>query len=311
MVASSAMSSATSECIPAWIYTIQAERVRAKVAGVQDKALGYHSDCQVGSSSVISCEPEVMRARTETRIKSLGLYPRDRRLTLDAYTIARNIKSEAGNDSIAEKVLIAQAAITRSRVEGKSISHSRLTMRNGRNYAKQSGTNPAVATSHDPTWEEIVIAEMALHGTFGDFGRGGTLYFSPNDMGGKSKVLEIYERWTHNWGNTKTGLAWVGPLPGVNPRHQFLLRKVPILSKEWKDAYAAGKLAVLYLGVPATALARPCREPEAIAVKTFSAMGFLGWLMIGAFFGGSAAIFTASYFGAEAASGRGSSRRRI
>lgn len=249
-------------CIPNWIHTILAERRRAEVLGIASKAF-KKSGCGVNADGVVPCPPEDLRAYTETMYKSLGLWPGDRALPLDVYSLARNIRSEAGSGSISEKVAMAAVAMNRMRDQDKTMSQ--MTMRNGTRYARQSGQNPSVASSQDPRWEEIVIADLAMRGTFGDWVRGAVLYFSPNDQDGlyragrvKDDRWDIYERWSSGWGSSTNGYAWIGPLAGVNHNEQFLMRKLKKIDPAWREMYALGKLALGERGVPAIAKAGTC-----------------------------------------------------
>lgn len=302
MVPSEPMADASGvPCIPNWYHQVVAERSRAKAAGVLDKGLGYSVECQLNDSGFIACAPESMRSRTEARIKALGLRPAGWSLPLDVYSIARNIRSEAGTgaSNIPIKVVYAEAALTRANSDKGSISA--LTMKDGKHYAKQSGSNPSVATSKDPTWDDIVIAELAMAGKLGNFSRGTTHYFSPRIMDvwhakGKGKdALATFETWSHGWNSTRDGWIWVGELPGIDHREHFLMKKVLLKSPEWKFWYPIGKRALAMKST--TANAKTCDSPFEYAADdgAWTGMQKFGAVMIAAFFGGSA-IFLASTF---------------
>lgn len=255
-------------CIPDWIHPILAERHRALVLGIDRKGF-KKPGCTVNSAGYVPCSPESLRAYTEDAVKRLGLMDAGRDLSLDAYSLARNVRSEAGSGSLPEKVAMAQVAINRMRAQGKTISQ--MTMRDGRWYAQQSGQNPSVATSKDPSWEDIVIAEMALWGIFEGWADGAVLYYSPNDQDGlyragrvKDDRWAIYERWTHDWGSRTDGYAWVGPLPGVNHNEQFLMRPVKQKDPAWRIAYDAGRAALRDKSTPAIARAPACSAPTRV-----------------------------------------------
>lgn len=274
-------------CLPNWIHTIANERTRAAAVGFAGREFAK-SGCKVNSAGVVPCSPESLRAFTEAAVKSLGLYPMNRTLSLDAYSIARNVRSEAGSGSVPEKVAMAMAAIDRARLDKKSISA--VTMKNGELYARQSGVNPAVATSKDPTWEEIVIAELALHGDFEGYTHGATHYFSPNSMDGLNRRepsrykdrFGTYATWTGGWGSTREGMAWVGPIPGINHHEQFLMKRVLKSDPYWKQQYDVGLAALKNYRRPEAADAMPCSiAPDAprkygvgigIAIFTVSAV---------------------------------------
>ncbi len=306
---------ADASCIPDWYHDVLAERVRAKSAGVLDKPLGWAAGCQV-VDGVVECEPQGMRSRTEAQVKKLGLRPASWKLSLDTYSIARNIRSEAGTgaDAIPIKVVYAESALTRARGDKGSISA--LTMKDGKWYGKQSGSNPSVATSKDPTWDDIVIAELAQAGKFNDFSRGTTHYFSPRIMDawhakGKGKnALQTFETWSHGWGSTRDGWIWVGELPGIDHREHFLMKKVLLKSQEWKDGYALGKAWLAKKST--TANARPCSDGATDDVSaTSNLFRAVGLLAASAAIGGLAVIAVRAWFPAGTkALLRGARRRR-
>jgi hypothetical protein len=286
-------------CIPSWYHQILAERGRAKAAGVLDKGLGYAAGCQVNAEGYIDCEPETMRSRTEARIKALGLRPASWRLPLDTYSIARNVRSEAGTGAanIPIKVVYAESALIRANTDKGSISA--LTMRNGTRYGKQRGSNPSVATSKDPTWDDIVIAELAIAGKFGNFSRGTTHYFSPRIMDawhakGKGKnAAQTFETWSHGWSSTRDGWIWVGELPGIDHREHFLMKKVPLKGEEWAKWYPIGKRALTQKST--TANAKPCESVFEYGPQQWSGLKVFATISAAAMFGG-AAVWIASVF---------------
>lgn len=263
MIAWPPMGGATpTACIPDWIHPILAEERRAQILGITSKALAT-AGCAVNADGIVPCQPEKLRANAEAKLKALGLLLPANVLPLDVYSLARNIRSEAGSGSIPEKVAMAAVAMNRMREQDKTMSG--MTMRDGTWYARQSGQNPSVASSKDPGWVEIVIAYAAMAGAFGDWARGAVLYYSPNDQDGlyrQGKVKDdrwaIYERWTSGWGSSTNGYAWVGPLPGVNHNEQFLMRKLKKSDPAWRIAYDAGKAALKDTSVPAIAKAPSC-----------------------------------------------------
>jgi len=268
-------------CIPGWIHTINAERARAKAIGMLGKDLGASGVCVPDANGTVPCDPESMRARTEAQAKALGLYPAGKHLSLDAYSLARNIGSEVGSGTVVEKVFIANAALNRLKL-GDKRSISDLVMRNGNRYAKQSGSNPSVASSKNPAWDELVIAEMALAGAFGDFGGGVTHYFNPRIMdawgaAGKGKnAAQTYETWSHGWGSDRYGWMWVGPVPGIDTTEHMLMRRTAKGSAEWQAAYPLGKAVMRQAGPEARAL--PCPSLTALTSSPWAAPIGLGLL---------------------------------
>jgi hypothetical protein len=179
----------------------------------------------VPSKCYVPCSPEKMRATTERKLRELGLYPAGKSLTMPTYIMARNIQSEAGSGTGAEKLAMGEALIARARVSGKSFAE--IAMWRGQYFGAQYGKNPAVATRKDPRWEDIVAAELVLAGETKDFTRGATHYFSPRGMdygfskGTLSKNARMtYDRWVDDF-----GLVWVGHVPGIDTRSQMLFRE--------------------------------------------------------------------------------------
>lgn len=224
------------------------------------------SHCAVGPDGTVSCDPDVMRARTE---EQLG-----RPLSLDAYSVARNVASEAGEGTLAEKIAIAEAAVNRARADGISIS--RLVMKDGRRYAKQSGLNPRVASSQDPMLEDLVAAELALAGRTGRLARGATHYFAPRYYG-ETSLRELFQRWASGWGSPTMGLAWVGPIAGVRPRSQFFMRATT--KSGASSAYQAGLEAALYGEAPPEELCQKSSAGTVVAFLGLAALGGAAWYL--------------------------------
>lgn len=185
-----------------------------------------------------------MARRVSNQLQSVGLLPLGQELPLETYAVARNVASEAGTGTIAEKVAIAEAAYHRAREAGRPMLS--FMLKDGKYFGRQRGRNPAVATSRDPKWEDIAIASLVAQGKTDNFARGATHYFSPRAMDAlhrKGRVdvdrWGLYERWTKSY-----GLAWVGPIPGINPHRQFLMREVPQESPLWQQQYEAGLRAL-------------------------------------------------------------------
>lgn len=213
----------------------------AEVAPAQHAPKLKVAGCPADASGVVRCTPTSMRASVDAQLHELGLFRPHDTLSLDAYSIARNIQSEASTGSLAEKAAIAQSALNRARRDGISISQ--LTMRDGTRYARQMGRNPRVASSQDPTWQDVVLAIMALRGELQGTAKGATHYFSPKVQDSlyrqgrvSSDRWDIYNRWTKSW-----GYAWVGPIGGIDPHKQFLMREVDKDSPEFWAMHEAGK----------------------------------------------------------------------
>ena len=211
-------------CIPTAASFVEAEKARREVLGLGSLKTG----CTPDASGVIQCPPERMRAATEARLRSLGLYGTGERLTMATYAMARNIHSEAGNRATgAEKLAIGETLVTRARLKG--VTQLKLMTRSGK-FAKQKGCNPCVSSARDPAWEDIVAAELVLSGRSGGISMGATHYFAPGAQdalfrsGRVSKNrFQVYDLWTSG----SDLITWVGYVPGVDFERQMFFRKMP------------------------------------------------------------------------------------
>lgn len=206
-------------CVPPAAKIVEDQRDRRKKAKL--RAL-FVQGCRPGADKIIRCSPELMRGRTEERLRALGLYRPTDRLTLEAYAMARNIASEAGQGSGAEKLAIGEVLLNRAR-RGKGVTS--LTLKDGSFFARQRGSNPPVSSVRDPNWEDIVAAELVLTGRSGNISRGATHYFSPRAMDFLFRREQVrrdrfglYDSWSRS-------LVWVGYVPGVDLERQFFMRE--------------------------------------------------------------------------------------
>jgi hypothetical protein len=150
-----------------------------------------------------------------------------------------------------EQIAVAEA--TTNRVGLTKLPLLRQMMRDGRLFSRQMGSNPAVATSKDPWYENIVAADIVMTGRSGDFARGATNWFSRKYI---ADPVAIYKRWTMSYRG-----YWVGHLPGIDAARFMLLKldpeyyETPEGRNAWKAAYAAG-LAIMERRAPSM-LAQP------------------------------------------------------
>lgn len=213
------------------------------------------SGCAINSSGIVPCTPESMRLTVEAYLRARGV---PMSLDLDEYALARNVASEADpGASVLEKVALAEAAVNRYRRDGSRRgwkSLGRMLMRDQQWFSSQRGTNPPAATSKDPEYEDIIIAQKAIGGWTWEFVRGAVLYFSPKHQG--SSTVSTYESWTSG------GAMWVGNLPGISSRDQmFFVEKYSYVGTEqWRRMHDAG-LAELSSPTPVAEVNRlaPCR----------------------------------------------------
>lgn len=124
--------------------------------------------------------PETLRASAEKDLISRGrrdLLP----LTLDAYSLARALRSEHGKDSREVRTWIAWAIKNSAHAAGKTI-HALLVLSKAPTsglYADQKTDSRYAATGQGPRLEDLEIADEVLHGSGKDPTRGATNFFSP------------------------------------------------------------------------------------------------------------------------------------
>jgi hypothetical protein len=270
-------------CVPRWAQTIEAAKARG-LKKFRVPGCSYNDELEV-----VPCSPEAMRKSVERQLHESGLYPPWKPLRADVYGVARNVRSEAGSGSPSEKVAMAEAALNRASYAGWPLS--RVIMKNGTRYGRQRGTNPPVSTRQDPYWDDLVVAELVLTGQTRNFARGATHYWSPNAIDSMHRQgrhrddrWSLYDRWSGDW-----GMAWVGPLPGVNHNKQFLMvgKAKRRDAAAWAVADAAGKHALARTGVPREATLPICGEGPLLArgsgagvvvgLAIFAGLGYLAW----------------------------------
>ena len=211
-------------CVPRAASVVASQRAARTARGIKN----FKTGCTPNASGLITCDPDSMRATTEAKLHSLGLYAPSKRLTMAVYAMARNIGSEAGdNATAAEKLAIGETLVTRAAIKG--VSQFKLMTRDG-HFARQKGRNPAVSSARDPQWEDIVAAELVLSGRSGDVSRGATHYFAPkaqDSLFASGRVSNnrtmIYDSWTSG-GDL---LTWVGYTPGIDKERQFFFKPLP------------------------------------------------------------------------------------
>jgi hypothetical protein len=268
-----ALGSTRLDCVPTWATTIKGAKTRATAL-----KLGRFSvpNCRYSSSTeIVSCDPETMRAHVESVLLARGLLPFGGHLSAAVYGIARNIASEAGSGSPAEKVAIGEAALNRMQSSGWPLR--RVLMRDSAHYGRQRGRNPPVSTRQDPRYDDLVAAELVVSGATKGFARGATHYFSPSiidALHGQDRHpdtrFSLLKRWSQSW-----GMSWVGPLPGVNRNDQFFLREGARAEDEeaWKLAYIAAQNALKVRGVPPEASLPVCGEQKIAAASSLPVLG--------------------------------------
>lgn len=163
------------------------------------------------------------------------------RLSLDVYTFARYIHSEVGSGTAEERVAVGEAALNQARASKRSIyqlltpsgyygpihAPDSVCTARGYNCAGKSGVccNPYgrwAATSRDPSVASIVIAWLVVDGQTNNFANDAVTQWGPEAWVAKGQAH--IDAFVSNIAKTSK-YYWVGPLPGVDPWHTFLVFK--------------------------------------------------------------------------------------
>lgn len=223
-------------CLPWW---------HAMVAAASN--IKISSGCGVaGEDGKIRCSPETMRAHTANWLATMGWKGT---LTLDTYSLARHMSSEAGTSgSPEEKMLLALSTIKRARMRKVTPTnlltcsttsakmptcgfygpiHMPGPICDKYGFPRDSGGKHCspygrwAATSADPTMQDILVATIALSGKADDFLRG-----ADDQVGMEILQARFNPTWyihdeasSHNY--------WVGHIPGINPMRVFLFMYRP------------------------------------------------------------------------------------
>lgn len=214
-------------CKPKWHDQLALEvRPRSQAVGRLDI-----SGCSQRSDGTITCTPAAMRVTVEAMLRSAGLLGTSGVSSLgqDVYSLARCIASEGGSGEVEEKVALGEAVYNYARKRGRNLT-ALLTTSSGW-YGSQAAVGYA-STARAPTWEDIVVARMAIDEVTGGFVQGATNFFGPDAFGSENRLQEVF----HNW--TDKGARWIGRLPGVSSRRQMFFVYGP-KDSEWAGARQA------------------------------------------------------------------------
>lgn len=181
-----------------------------------------------GLEDFVPFEPETLRANAERQLRQMGVFGLFGSLSLEAYSLARNIASETGNGSAEQKVAMGLSTVNQARKRGVSVTslvttNNRLANRYGRIHGHgDTSTAPYgrfTATSAEPTVEDLMIAKFILDGGAGsganDFAHGADDQAQVRDSGWLTSLA-------------RAGSYWVGHIPGVDPSQVTLFRKTDI-----------------------------------------------------------------------------------
>ena len=193
-------------------------------------------------------------------------------VTLDELTGARLAASEHANGTFTELTCIVDSELERAQRRRLSLFQS-LTHRG--TFGKQGSDRPA-STRRDPQIRHLLAARAVLSGRARGISLGSVRFFDPEAMqrmhakyrkwvnGGRQgekpaivscDALTLLEAWSFDYGRqganrcppdrTKSGrdtLAWVGPIPGVDPLRLMLMKPMPIGERHTRQYQAARAL---------------------------------------------------------------------
>ena len=189
-----------------------------------------HSGC--GNIDECTVDPEKARAAAEKHLQSFPVWGANRKLDLDVYSLARNIRSENGTGSEEERAAIAFCAINRMKWKGYTSITDEVVHQTRRTYGNQIGGVRPVATSKEASVSDALLADLILKGaadgSIADETRGATVYFGPRDQEGMHvKKPETYPNGVpEQYASFVDGgdyLTWSGHVVGVRPRNLFLM----------------------------------------------------------------------------------------
>jgi hypothetical protein len=205
-----------------------------------------------------------MRRAAEAKMRSLGY---GISLSLDEYSLARNIASEIGSGTPEEKVALGES--TRNKAGGRptSLLIYKSTIKSAnRGYYGPIGEGQYgrwSATTRDPAVDDILIAKFVLSGKSKNFARGA------NDQMGMDLVRKKDASGPQNsvLANARQRDYWVGPLPGVNHWHTFLYAHRPSIdpnSAEGKALVNQALAAVADTRTPDWSGLPVCEKPGSV-----------------------------------------------
>lgn len=186
------------------------------------------------------CEvaPEQLRQLVERELRKLPVWG-NRPLTLDALTTARNIQSEFGDGTPAERAAIGLAAGNRARAAGDPSVTAHLIHQTKGTYGKQTGSIRPASTAQDPSVANLLLGDLIASGAIRDFTGGATHYFDrvtqdfmnkknpDNNPAGEDLYLD--------WTGGGDFLTWLGHMPGIRTWRLALMKRRPDLKPRAED----------------------------------------------------------------------------
>jgi hypothetical protein len=196
-----------------------------------------------------------------------------RSISMDAYSLARNIATEVGSGTPEEKMAVALSTIGQARRRNTSVSSLVLLTTKGERkgtalygpiHPKPTGENIHgrwTASTLDPTVRDVLIAEFALSGKAGDFARGA-------DNQAHHSIISEQRLRENRW-------YWVGPIPGVNPRHTYL-----VTTRTDVDPDSPQGRQLLALSMEAKGGRYNLSNLTTVATAGGGGLGWFGWTLV-------------------------------
>lgn len=252
------------------------------------------SGCSINpSTGDVGCAPASMAANAEAWLAKN--YPQflvqvGGSIDVYLYSLARYTRSEVGSGTVEEMVAVAEAAINEAR-RRKPLAWKAELMRMlaptgfygpihaleeiclARGFARGSKQNRCTdisdprtccapfnrwaASTSDPTIISLLCAHLAYSGLSDDFAKGAVTQWGPEVWikEGQSRLTKFVKQAAND------GKFWVGPLPGVDPFHTFL-----VTQEKYTGGSPAGAMRQ-ELGIAALTLPRkPAPTPPETSV---------------------------------------------
>lgn len=197
------------------------------------------------------CRPEKLAIAAKAKLVQLGFPQLAEALTLDAYSLARNIASESGSGTAEMKLCMALSTMGRAKLRGRTVTQIVLGNRfcpSGTPgsaerclYGRIHGTTGVdtapfgrfTASSQDPSVEDCAIAVFALSGGAGaggdvnNYARGADDQWGPLSARGGDVQGALSAALAKMRAYAKNRNYWVGRIVGVHPLALHLFRRRP------------------------------------------------------------------------------------
>lgn len=189
-------------------------------------------DPRLPAPGFVPCQPEALRGRAEKE--------RGQKVSLDAYSLARLIRSEFPHSSIETKAAAIECVINRARL--LKISPTDLLLKNEHNVGLYGRITQGRGfdTSLDPTVGDLCVADFVLAGKSENLARHGDSYAHP--------------AWSRDLSPWLSQGVWVGHLPNVPLPWLIIFRQVSSMTPAYQ---AINKQAILALKAPQNLLGEP------------------------------------------------------